>query len=347
MATNFPTSLDSFSNPSGSEITNSPTPALKHSTQHANINDAVAALEAKVGVNNSTVTTSLDYRTRAQTTLFTTGGAGNYTIPTGATAIQFTAIGSGGPGGAGRRGAAGTIRCGGGGGGGGGRVEVTFPVSFLTTMYPTGVLPYQVGIPPSPFAGATTDDTNGNGASSTVATTGATWVGTNGDVLMARGGTPGSGGTASAGTGGAAGVGMLAGGTGASASTSGSTGISGGQGINGIQGGGSGGGITSANVANNGGAGLSSLLGRNAGSGSGGVVDSTLPGRGTSFGPVGAFQPGPGGGAASITAAAQAGADALENSGNGGGGGGASLNGFASGAGGAGSVGWLRITAYF
>ena len=58
MATNFPTSLDNLTNPAGSDPVNNPS----HATQHANINDAIENLETKVGVNNSTVTTSLDYR---------------------------------------------------------------------------------------------------------------------------------------------------------------------------------------------------------------------------------------------------------------------------------------------
>ena len=58
MATNFPTSLDNLTNPAGSDPVNNPS----HASQHANINDAIENLEAKVGVNNSTVTTSLDYR---------------------------------------------------------------------------------------------------------------------------------------------------------------------------------------------------------------------------------------------------------------------------------------------
>ena len=58
MATNYPSSLDTITNPSGTDSLSSPS----HSQQHANANDAIEALEAKVGVNNSTVTTSLDYR---------------------------------------------------------------------------------------------------------------------------------------------------------------------------------------------------------------------------------------------------------------------------------------------
>lgn len=58
MSTNFPTSLDTFTDPSGTSALTSP----DHAGQHTNINDAVAALEAKVGANSSAVTTSLDYK---------------------------------------------------------------------------------------------------------------------------------------------------------------------------------------------------------------------------------------------------------------------------------------------
>jgi hypothetical protein len=57
MATNFPTSLDTLTNPSSGDQLNSP----DHAGQHADANDAIEALEAKVGVNSSAVTTSLDY----------------------------------------------------------------------------------------------------------------------------------------------------------------------------------------------------------------------------------------------------------------------------------------------
>jgi carbon monoxide dehydrogenase subunit G len=60
MATNFPTSLDSLTNPQGTDSVL----AVPHAAQHANANDAIEALEAKVGANNSAVTTSLDYRVR-------------------------------------------------------------------------------------------------------------------------------------------------------------------------------------------------------------------------------------------------------------------------------------------
>ena len=59
MTTSFPTSLDNFTNPTASDDLD--TPAVLHADQHANINDAVEALQAKVGINSSAVTTSLDY----------------------------------------------------------------------------------------------------------------------------------------------------------------------------------------------------------------------------------------------------------------------------------------------
>jgi hypothetical protein len=58
MATNFPTSLDTPTNPIGTNQVTSP----DHAGQHADANDAIKALEAKVGVNNSAVTTSHDYK---------------------------------------------------------------------------------------------------------------------------------------------------------------------------------------------------------------------------------------------------------------------------------------------
>ena len=58
MPSNFPTSLDSLTNPTSANTL----AEVPHADQHANANDAIEALEAKVGVNSSAVTTSLDYR---------------------------------------------------------------------------------------------------------------------------------------------------------------------------------------------------------------------------------------------------------------------------------------------
>lgn len=60
MATNFPTSLDSLTNPQPTDPLVNPS----HSAQHTNANDAIEALQAKVGVDNSAVTTSIDYKLR-------------------------------------------------------------------------------------------------------------------------------------------------------------------------------------------------------------------------------------------------------------------------------------------
>ena len=58
MAISYPSSLDDFTNPASGDKLNSPS----HSQQHKNINDAVEALEAKVGVDSSADATSIDYQ---------------------------------------------------------------------------------------------------------------------------------------------------------------------------------------------------------------------------------------------------------------------------------------------
>ena len=63
MATTFPTALDDFTNPPGTTLlSGGGNAALSHSGQHANLNDAVEAIEAKIGVNGSAVTTTLQYK---------------------------------------------------------------------------------------------------------------------------------------------------------------------------------------------------------------------------------------------------------------------------------------------
>ena len=61
--TNFPTALDAFSNPAPTDTLDSV--AVPHAAQHANANDAIEALQAKVGVDGSADTSSLDYRMTA------------------------------------------------------------------------------------------------------------------------------------------------------------------------------------------------------------------------------------------------------------------------------------------
>jgi hypothetical protein len=58
VTTSFPSGLDNFTNPAGTSLLTNP----DHAGQHTDLNDAVEALEAKVGVDGSLVTTSLDYK---------------------------------------------------------------------------------------------------------------------------------------------------------------------------------------------------------------------------------------------------------------------------------------------
>ncbi len=67
MSINYPTSLDSLPNPTNTDLLENATLALDHDQQHSNANDAIEALEAKVGINGSAVTTSHDYKLSAVT----------------------------------------------------------------------------------------------------------------------------------------------------------------------------------------------------------------------------------------------------------------------------------------
>jgi len=53
MATNFPSSLDSFANPSASDALDSV--SVPHADQHANINDAMEAVQTKLGTGAGTI----------------------------------------------------------------------------------------------------------------------------------------------------------------------------------------------------------------------------------------------------------------------------------------------------
>lgn len=259
----------------------------------------------------------------------------NVVIPTGCIGALVTVIARGGPGGSGRRGAAGTIRCGGGSGGSGGIInDQWIPITQLGAAY--NVI---LGTPGVPGAAVTTDDTNGNAATAA----GATNFISGSTTLRAIAGGPGSGGTASSGAGGNGGAPTGANGVAASAAgaagTAGTTVTTGGAAP-----GGAGGGITAANTASAGGAGGYSYVWGGTAGGAGGVVDGAAPGTG----PAASARPGDGagGGAASVNNPGQAGGDAT-GYGGGGGGGGASLNGAASGAGGAGGPDYVRVTLLF
>jgi hypothetical protein len=62
VTTNFPSSIDAFTNPTSADTLDNP----PHDQQHADINDAMEAVQAKVGVDGSAVTSSLDYKVAQQ-----------------------------------------------------------------------------------------------------------------------------------------------------------------------------------------------------------------------------------------------------------------------------------------
>lgn len=67
MSTSFPGALDSFTNPGSTDTANGTGPGgapTTHHLQHSNLNDSVAALEAKVGIDASTNSASIDYQIR-------------------------------------------------------------------------------------------------------------------------------------------------------------------------------------------------------------------------------------------------------------------------------------------
>jgi hypothetical protein len=88
MSSNFPSSLDTLTTPSGSSTLGGSSPS--HTTLHTNEGDAIEALEAKVGVDNSAVTTSLDYRVNQLED--STDTASVVVVDTASTAAAGTAI---------------------------------------------------------------------------------------------------------------------------------------------------------------------------------------------------------------------------------------------------------------
>lgn len=66
MSINYPVSLDNFTNPTSSDYQD--TSWVELSVVLSNLNDAVEALETKVGITNSADTSSLDYKTTRLTT---------------------------------------------------------------------------------------------------------------------------------------------------------------------------------------------------------------------------------------------------------------------------------------
>lgn len=270
----------------------------------------------------------------AEVQLFTSSGT--WTKPSGAVTVNVIALGGGGGGGSGRRGASGSV-CGGGGGGSAGvRADATLIASDLGST-----VSVTIGAGGSSGAAVTANDTNGN-------TGGAGGQTTFGGLVVAPGGSGGSGGTTSGGTGG---LSPLLGTTSSAmgAGAAGGTGAAG-TGVNaalmGAAGGPGGGGISTTPAAFNGGGGANSRLGGGGVGGSAGVVDTTSPTSGTAPSAQGAPGQSGGGGAASITTAAQAGATST-GYGAGGAGGGAALNGSNSGAGAPGTGGLCLVITTF
>jgi hypothetical protein len=58
MATNFPNSLDTLVNPNGTDPLSNPS----HSQQHTNLNDAVEAIQTKIGIDGSSDADSIQYK---------------------------------------------------------------------------------------------------------------------------------------------------------------------------------------------------------------------------------------------------------------------------------------------
>lgn len=262
--------------------------------------------------------------------------SGTWTKPAGAKTVSVTLIAGGGGGGSGRRGADGSVRCGGGSGAGGGVQIRAFDASELSSTVAVTIGAAGVG-----GAAVTTDNTDGSAGTAGGRTTFGTYC-----ASVAGGG--GQGGTATSGTGGT-GVLAVAGsaGAGVNASTTGGAGVGSNSGPFSAGAGASGGGITSGNVPGNGAAAGGSYYGTITSGGTGGVVDGALPTGGTAPTVKGSPGGGAGSGAASVTTNAQAGATAV-GPGGGGGGGGAARNGTGnSGAGGDGAPGRALIISYF
>jgi hypothetical protein len=90
--TSFPTSLDTF--PSAATLAAGTLGTVPHSTLHGDLGSALAAVEAKVGVDGSGVTTSLDYKVAAlQSANLQVGGV--YQLPLSYTTTTSVTVGPG------------------------------------------------------------------------------------------------------------------------------------------------------------------------------------------------------------------------------------------------------------
>jgi hypothetical protein len=280
---------------------------------------------------DSTQTTGLRWGATQDVREYTSSQS-NISTPSGILGGWITIIGAGSGGGSGRKGAAGTVRCGGGGAGSPGWLrEVWIPASLWGATYSVTLAAGGAG-----GAARSTNDTDG--ATGTQA--GATSLVTNGRTWSAQSGGGGVAGTASSsGTGFGGYPGAQ---TGAGASATGGVGGSPGDTFGTSNpAAGAGGGITSGDSASAGGASGSSIT-ISLAAASAGVVGGASPGAGA--GATGGYPGGSGGGgAASTTTNAQTGG-AGGFPGGSGGGGGAALNGVGnSGAGGLGANSFISV----
>lgn len=95
MATNFPSSLDNFTNPVSGNTLDSPS----HSLQHSDANDAIEAIEAKLGVGNSPAGSA----TAGQVLTISAAGTSGWSTPNPGglsliSSTSFTSVGSHTPG---------------------------------------------------------------------------------------------------------------------------------------------------------------------------------------------------------------------------------------------------------
>jgi hypothetical protein len=90
VATNFPASLDALTNPTGSDTLASP----DHAGQHADSNDAIEALQAKVGVDSSAVTSSLDYKVAQKVDKSLVDAKGDLIVASAADTVSRLAVGA-------------------------------------------------------------------------------------------------------------------------------------------------------------------------------------------------------------------------------------------------------------
>lgn len=85
MPTVFPTAIDAFVNPVANDFLDSL--VVPHAAQHSQLNDAVEALEAKIGINGSADVNSLDYKVGQ------ISAVGKHAIPVLAGSITPSAVG--------------------------------------------------------------------------------------------------------------------------------------------------------------------------------------------------------------------------------------------------------------